>query len=52
MLSAEYKAEVERLATEAIQRLTELQKLMVTNGDQTRAMDVGEAIAYVEGALE
>lgn len=52
MTSEEYTADCERLASEASGLLSELSTLMRENGDRGRAQDVGDALSYLESAVE
>ncbi len=47
----DYTRQCIALAAEATMRLSLLSKLMKEHGDEARAMDVDEAIQYLDGAV-
>jgi hypothetical protein len=50
--SEAYTEQCKALATQAIEKLEELSRLMKQSGDSVRAMDVDEAISYVTESVE
>jgi predicted translin family RNA/ssDNA-binding protein len=52
MIGKEYTEECKRRADEITERLKQLSQFMRDHGDITRAMDLDEALGYVEAAVE
>lgn len=52
MLAEEYTQRVKQEAAVIVERLKRLSQMMKEHGDEVRAMDLDEAISYVEASVD